>query len=606
MLYPDLSSASMISFDTETKDPCLLEQGPGVFRKDGFVMGCSLAVDGGFSEYYSFHHSDTPSSERQTNIAYVKSILENNVPKLGVNCRYDCNWLENSLGIKVNGQLNDIQVAEPLLDEYAGHYSLDAQATKYLGEGKKNEALHMWCDTRNLKGDPRQHIYLMPYSVVRDYALGDAQQPLAIFAKQLPLLKEQNLTSVYEMEMKLYRPILLMQKNGIRVDLDRIALSVKKIHANINVWEQELFGEFGAFNVNSGQQIAAILDKLHIEYPRTAKGNPQIDHQYLEFYCNHPIADKLCKLRIAHKILGTFLEGAFLDFNVNGRIHPEFITMKSDEGGAVTGRMSCVRPNLQQVPSKEDRYGDECRSAFLPEEGCWYGKIDYSQIEYRIIAHYALGDKSDVIKKAFNDNPHIDYHALVQQWIKEVTGVDLERKKVKNLNFGTAYYMGIDSMSKKFGWGYEQSKELNKVYFDTFPFLKPTRNEVVNTAKMRGYVRTILGRRARVSHELREKKKEYIVWNHLVQGTAADINKKAIVDAYEAGIFSVLTPHINVHDENGVSIPKSRVGLEAYRELKNIMENAVKLKVPIIAEAEIGSSWGETEACDFDKMEAAL
>jgi DNA polymerase-1 len=267
---------------------------------------------------------------------------------------------------------------------------------------------------------------------------------------------------------------------------------------------------------------------------------------------------------------------------------------------------------LQQVPAKDDKgesvgtYGTECRSCFIPEEGCWYGKIDYSQIEYRCIAHYSIGEKSDEIKRTFNDNPHTDYHALVQRWIKEVTGTDLDRKFVKNLNFGTAYYMGVDSMSKKFGWPHDQSKELNRIYFETFPFLKPTRNEVVNTAKMRGYVRTVLGRRARVSREMRENKKEYVVWNYLVQGTAADIMKKAIVDAWNAGIFTVLVPHITVHDELGVSIPKTLQGVEAYRELKHVMENVVKLKVPIIAEAEIGPSWGETEACDFDKLKEML
>ena len=319
------------------------------------------------------------------------------------------------------------------------------------------------------------------------------------------------------------------------------------------------------FNVNSSQQIAGIMKRLGLAYPLTDKGNPAIDHQFLEFYCDHPIAHKLLKIRSAKKVLGTFFEGSFTEYNVAGRIHPNFLTMRSDEGGAVTGRLSCQNPNLQQVPSKDDKgesvgtYGTECRSCFIPEEGCFYGKIDYSQIEYRCMAHYAIGDKSDEIKRTFNDNPHTDYHALVQSWIKDITGIELDRKFVKNLNFGTMYYMGVDSMSKKFGWPHDQSKELNRIYFETFPFLKPTRNEVVN-----------------------------------------------IVDAWNASIFTVLVPHITVHDELGVSIPKTLQGVEAYRELKHVMENVVKLKVPIIAEAEIGPSWGETEACDFDKLKETL
>jgi len=607
MQYPDLSTAKLISFDIETYVPYLIEQGSGVYRRDGYICGVSIATSD-FAEYYSLRDS----VDKEANKLYLKDILGSDVPKLGVNCRYDIDWLENFGGIKVNGKLNDIQVAEPLLDAYQGHYSLDFQAKKYLGEGKRNDEMVDWCQERGLKGDPRIHLYKMPYELVRKYAIGDVQQPLAIFEKQLPLLQDQNLMPIYEIEMALYRPILAMRKNGIRIDRSKVSYYVEQISRDIKQWEYELFHEFGEFNVNSSQQIAALLDKLCVAYPRTDKGNPAIDHQYLEFYCNHHIAHKLLKIRSAKKALGTFFEGSFTDYNVGGRIHPNFLTMRSDEGGAVTGRMSCQNPNLQQVPSKDDKgesvgtYGTECRSCFIPEEGCWYGKIDYSQIEYRCIAHYAIGEQGNVIRQTFIDDPHTDYHALVQRWIKEVTGTDLDRKFVKNLNFGTAYYMGVASMSKKFGWNYEESQELNRVYFETFPFLKPTRNEVVSTAKARGYVRTILGRRARISRDMRETKKEYVVWNYLVQGTAADIMKKAIVDSWESGIFNVLTPHITVHDELGVSIPKTKEGAQAYRELKNIMENVVKLKVPIIAEAEIGDSWGNTDKFDFDALKETL
>ena len=608
MLYPDLSDAKLISFDIETYDPYLKELGLGVFRKDGYICGVSIATDTGYSEYYSLHHYDTPSSEREKNRNYIESVLNTTTPKLGVNCRYDISWLDNGLGIKVNGKLNDIQVAEPLLDEYQGHYSLDFQARKYLGEGKKNDSLIKWCEERGLKGDPRIHLYKMPYSLVRDYGIGDAFQPLEIFAKQCPLMEAQNLIPLYEMEMELYHPILAMQKQGIRVDRTRIAKYIDVIGHDVALWEAQLFSEYGTFNVNSSAQIAKVLDRIGVKYGKTDKDNPQIDHEYLEFYCDHPIAKQLLKIRSAKKVLSTFLMGAFSEYNVQDRIHPNFITMKQDEGGAVTGRLSCQDPNLQQVPAKDDTessvgtYGTECRSVFIAEDDCWFGKIDYSQIEYRIISHYSIGPKSDDIKKAFNDDPHTDYHALVQRWIKEITGTELERKKVKNLNFGTAYYMGITSMSRKFGWPYELSQELNEIYFDTFPFIKPTRNEVVNTAKARGYVRTILGRRARVTQEMRDKEREFIVWNHLVQGTAADILKKAMVESWKAGIFNVLKPHLTVHDELDVSIPKTIEGIEAYRELKNIMENVVHLKVPIIAEAEVGPSWGETEKCNFDEL----
>jgi DNA polymerase-1 len=606
MMYPDLSKASLISIDTETYDPYLLEQGPGFFRRDGYVVGISIATDDGFSEYYGIRHNDTSTSDREKNIRYIKDVLSLNTPIIGTNIGYDIGWLSDFLGIKINNKLNDIQIAEPLLDAYQQRYSLDFQAQKYLGEHKLNDEMKEWCDSRGLKGDVRTHIYKMPYSLVRKYAIGDVKQPLEIFKKQQVLLEQESLLPIYELETDLLRPILDMRRNGIRIDRKKISSTVDRLTENSNKWRKELYNKYGEFNVNSSQEIARVLDRLGVSYPLTEKKHPNIDHKYLEFYCNHEIAADILKLRAVDKVIGTFLTGAFIDYSVEDRIHPNFITMKRDDGGAVTGRLSCQNPNLQQVPSKNETYGPECRSAFIPEEGSLYGKIDYSQIEYRVISHYAMGEGGEKIRKEFNENPYTDYHSLVQRWIEDVTGIHLDRKHVKNLNFGTAYFMGVKAMSSKFGWPLEQSVELNKLYFDTFTFLNPTRTEVINVAKMRGYVRTILGRRARVSHAMREERKEYKVWNYLVQGSAADIMKKAIVESYKKGLFNILKPHITVHDELGVSIPKNKEGVEAYKELKHTMENCVKLKVPIIAEAEIGPSWGETEKFEFKDLELSV
>ncbi len=600
--YPDLSQASMISFDIETYDPELIEKGAGVYRRDGYILGCSIATDDGFSEYYNLGHRGCDSYTVDRNINYLRSVLGNSVPKIGANIRYDIDWLENFLDIKVKGELNDIQVAEPLLDEYAAHYSLDTQAQKYLGVGKYKDQLEEFCKEHGLKGDPRQHIWQMPYELTRQYALTDAVQPILIFNKQKGLLVAQDLMPLYNMEMKLYRPLLQMKKIGIRVDRNRIGEIVSRLEGKIAEWQSDLRRIYGDINFNSSKQIAALFDHLGIAYNKKLDtGNPNIDKLFLS-KVDHPVAKLILDLRAARKVIDTFLLGAFTEMATQGRIHADFVPLKADEGGTVTGRLSCRSPNLQQVPSKEEAYGPETRSAFIPEEDCWYGKIDESQIEYRIIAHYAQGPKSEDVKKAYNADPHTDYHALVQTWIKNVTNVDLERKKVKNLNFGTAYFMGVESMARKFNWSLEMSKELNKVYFDTFPFIKTTRSNVVTVGKLRGYVKTILGRRARVTPYMREQRKEYIIFNHLIQGTAADVMKKSIVDAYEMGLFNVLYPHITVHDELGVSIPKTREGVEAYRELKNVMETCIKFEVPLVAEAEIGPSWGETEACDFDKL----
>jgi len=610
---PDLSGAKMISLDLETYDPNL-NLGPGVYRRDGNILGVSLAVEG-FAEYYSLAHKDTPIDEREANKRYLTETLGCSAPKVGANIRYDIDWLENWAGIKVGGEWNDIQIAEPLLDEYAGSYSLDTLSKKYLGRGKAKNPLEAWCQERGLKGDFREHMYLMPYDLVRPYGVDDAVEPLQVLEKQMIALEEQNLVPLYRMEMKLIKVLLLMRKNGIRVDREKRNANISVIHRDIMRMDQEFMQSYGGVNINSSRQLATLFDSQGIPYLNTAKGNPSMGKEFLE-KLDHPLAKQILALRDAKKTVDTFLNGAFVTFDVNGRIHCEFIPMKQDDGGTVTGRLSARNPNLQQVTSPDrdkaraQPYGLMCREIFIPEQDCWYGKIDYSQIEYRVIAHFASGPGAEDIRHQYQQDAHTDFHSMAQKWALDLAHTALSRSRAKNLGFGSAYFMGIKAMMAHFGWSREEAELLTRVYFTAFPFMEPTRNNVVEVGKLRGYVKTPLGRRARVTADMRENRKEYIIFNHLIQGTAADILKQGMVNAFDAGLFGdverlgddLLFPHITVHDELGLSIPKTKGGVETYKELKNVMEQSIKLKVPIIADAEIGPDWGHTEEADFNKM----
>lgn len=598
MNRPDLSGAKMIALDTETYDPGLKEfNSPGVYRKDGYVLGFSVGTADGFNEYYSLAHRDTPEEDRRANLEYLKQVMGLSVPKVGANILYDLDWIVNGLGIPANGRFHDVQSAEPLLDEYAESYSLDNLALKYTGRGKAKSGIDAFCERNGLKGNSRQHIYLMPYETVRPYAREDAALPLEIFEAQKAALEAEDLMRVYDMEIRLFPLLVRMRKNGVRISRERVAESAKEVMTARDAARAALWDTYGTFNYNSSRQIADLFDSLGIAYGQTEKGNPQIGKDELAMV-DHPVAKDILAAREAEKILSTFLNGAFVEHDVNGRIHSMFYPLRKDDGGTVSGRFSSQGPNLQQIPSRDDTFGKLCRRCFVPEEGALWGKIDYSQIEYRSIAHYAIGPRAEEIREQYRNDPNTDYHQLVMDW----TGVD--RSTAKRLNFGMAYFMGAASMSRKFHWDAETAKDLSTLYFETVPFMKPTRTQVVNVAKGRGYIRTILGRRARVSAEMKENRKEYVMFNRLIQGSAADIFKKQMVDAWEAGVYEILTPHVIVHDENGVSVPKTKIGFEAYAELKRIMERAVEMRVPIVADAEIGPSWGEVKACDFDNWEA--
>jgi DNA polymerase I-like protein with 3'-5' exonuclease and polymerase domains len=596
--YPNLEDAKIIAFDIECYDPELESLGPGVYRKDGNILGYSIANGNGFAEYYNLAHKDVTGEEKRKNLSYARRVFSLPVRKLAHFAQYDLDWLENWLGVPVQGELNDIQVAETLLNENLLNYDLDTIAARRLNKHKKPSQIDAFCEQNQLKGKPIKWLYIMPYKYVRDYAIGDVQLPIEIFRQQWEELKHQGLFNLYQMEMQLTPLLLQMRRQGVRIDKTVLTSNITEIDNLITEKKKELYSKYGEFNYNSSKQIAEILDKLEIAYPKTDKGNPNIDQRVLTFVIAHPIADQILELRKIDKILGTFLVGALLQHSVDDRIHCNFYPTKTEDYGTKSGRFSSAHPNLQQVPSRDEVYSSICRKNMIPEENCWWSKLDWSQIEYRFMAHYARGPRSSYIRKRYNDDPNTDYHQLIMDW----TGLD--RKTAKTLNFGMAYMMGAKKMHRQFGWDLDECYDLIEQYNEEVPFIKVTRDMVTDIASKKGFITTILNRRARLTPEMVRYHKEYQMFNRLIQGSAADLMKKSMVEAYKAGIFSVLKPHLTVHDELDVSTPKTKEGIEALRELKNIMETCIKLDVPIVADVEIGTSWADVEETNLQELTA--
>lgn len=596
----------MITIDIETKDPLLKEMGPGTFRKDGYVIGVSVKHDESPARYLPIRHPETTEYERNKNKEFLRDFLGTKEPKLLANALYDLEWLEVGEGICVNGPVHDIQIAEPLLNENAESYSVDTLASKYLKKSKKIDRIKQICEERGWKGVPQTHLWRLPSGLVGPYCSEDVEITYEVFKKQMPSIHAEELTYVYDMERGLIPLLLMMRKNGVRIDRNKRKEAADTLSTRFLSIQEKLFNEYGAFNINSTADIVDIFNSLGLRHDITEKGNPSVTKETLE-RTDHIFAKELLALKETYNVYNTFVMGAFTEHDINERIHCSFLPLKQDEGGTVSGRFSSRHPNLQQVPKRDDEekgafdFEQLIRSIFIADEGCWFGHIDYSQIEYRVIAHYARGPKSDDIREQYNKNPKTDYHKLVMDWMREY-GKEVSRGDAKRINFGFAYYMGASAMHRKFNWPMEKAIEFMELYKSTFPFIVDTRNHVVKVARGRGYIRTILGRRSRISEKLRREKREYSMFNRLIQGTAADINKKSMLDAYNAGVFDVVRPEITVHDELDGNVPKTVEGIEAYRELKEIMENAVKLRVPIVAEAEIGSSWGDGASFEWNDL----
>ena len=602
MNYPDLSKAKIISFDTETYDPNLIEMGPGVFRDDGSkLLGVSISNGEGFSEYYNIGHYDCGKQEREQNIEYLRDVFASNIPKLGQSIMYDLDWLENGPDhIKVNGRLASIDIAEALLDETQEEYNLDFLGFKYLKRGKETTEIDRFCIENGLEGDSRKWLWKMPYELVRRYAKEDVNLPIEIFRLQLKKLEEQNLMDLFAMESELIRVLLLMRKTGVLIDQDRRDRNGLEIQNIIESSRIKLYEQYGEFNYNSSKQIATLLDSQGIAYPKTAKGNPQIDKAFFTRFAETvPLIHDIEQIRKAARINNNFIMGSHVKYVTgDGLIHCQFHNLRNDNFGALvgtrSGRFSSTHPNLQQQPSKDrdEFYGTKCREDFIPFPEHLWGKIDYSQIEYRFMAHFAVGEGAEELRKAYNEDPTTDYHKFVMLL------TSLTRPLSKNLNYGVAFGMGIRHMAEFFGWSIEYAYEIMNIYHARAPYVKATMHLVEQTGRRRGYIRTFLNRR----EHLVDPDKAYTMYCRLVQGSAADLMKKAMIEIYHAGLFDIMPPHLTVHDELDMSVPKTRIGIEAFEETKHIMETCIKLKVPIQADAEIGTSWAKLEDANFDGL----
>ncbi len=268
-----------------------------------------------------------------------------------------------------------------------------------------------------------------------------------------------------------------------------------------------------------------------------------------------------------------------------------------------------VQFDCQQIPARADKHGEEIRSLFIPEDGCLLGAFDFKQIEYRVFTHFAQGPGSTEAQAQFHDHD-VDYHQMVQEMMGWITGDKKKDKEfrhiTKNLNFGSIYGLGPRSFAQKFHKQLMMSHPnadpdnltplataLMNEYFAKIPFVKPTCNKIMDVGKRRGYVKTLSGRRQRMPLD----GGTYKLINYLIQGSAADILKKGLVDAWEQGVFNTLKLHATVHDESVFSLPRTKEGYEACLQFYNCLIHSYDLKIPLGVDTEIGPDWGH---CDED------
>jgi len=628
--FPDLSKAKAIGIDIETRDDDLLKLGPGV-RRDAYIIGVGIVTsDEEFKGYYPVAHDIGPNLNKTAVYAWLNDILANpNLIKIGANLLYDFDYLTHA-GIKIHpNKWYDVQIAEPLINENAKNYKLETLGQKYLNYGKKTDKLEEKCKELGLKGKVGSNIWQLPSKLVGEYCIQDCEVSIGVMRKQYPILQRENLLDVFNLEIELMPLLLRMRQNGVRIAEEKLSQAIEEFELELMSKRDELYNLTGQdVQVWSGASVKSAFDQIGLENPyKTATGKLSFTKDILESF-NHPVPTLILECRQAEKFINTFLVGQMQRQMTNGRIHCQFNQLRktSEQGsgryGTVTGRFSSSNPNLQFIPSRNPRLGPLCRSLFIPENDCKWVKIDYSQIEFRLFAHFALGPGSDEFKAKYNADSKIDYH----QWCADLAGVD--RRYAKDINFGLLYGMGRKKLAKSLGIEEDEAKSFIETYSSKFPFMRNTFYKAMHRAEDVGYVKTLMGRRRRfdkyesVDYDLRgsitpkmdrsklrqeilainaaqgnkysvgiQRAGTFRALNAVIQGSAADIMKKGMVDAWKAGIFNTLIPHITVHDELNVSMPSN--GKEALKELLNIMETTIPLSVPVIADYDIGNSWGD-------------
>ena len=329
--------------------------------------------------------------------------------------------------------------------------------------------------------------------------------------------------------------------------------------------------------------------------------SPNVDKKYFESKrASYPEIDLIANWKLAEgiksKVLGEKYD-RFITKNFKGEdcIKPQFKITDT-----TSFRYSSVMPNGQQIPSKggfklHDAFGNEIeysfpkltRALFTASKGCVFGKIDYGQIEYRLICNIACGEAGKEVRREYAENPHLDFH----QYVVDLTG--LSRKYAKNMSFGVSFGMGLPSMAESFGWTMEQAEEISEKYHEHMPFVKPTLTLVGDVAKERGYIKTAYGSHAR----LLDPKKSYTMLNRYTQGSGAECLKLAIVTAYKEGVWEELKVANTVHDELNMPYlePTEEKMLALYR-MAEIMRTAMPgLRVPLEASPELGDNWASTK-----------
>lgn len=554
------------------------------------AIGYSIS-DGVKSVYVPVRHTGGGNIHQpeQFELEVAKIINFRSHDLIGHNIKFDSHFSIKH-GIELGTKIKDTMIAACLLDENKLLYSLSSVAKCYPDVPQKIEE-ELYRHISQQFGCPATRKSMEHYHrlsgadrIACEYAEGDTNTTYHVYQKQKMELYAQNLEFVFNLECKLSHVLRKMEQRGIKVDLnqiDKVRKHVEEVryelHRNL-----PLTADFMPLNTRSNkdlQEYFTMHEVLEWEYTQPTDRNPNGLPSFNKLFLKQSDAGKqLLQVRAFDFFKSTFLDP--LDkYIYEGIVYTNFNQTQQEFGsGTKTGRLSCTKPNMQQVPKRDEQLGQIFRSIFVAREGYTFIEFDYSQAEPRLFSHYS---DEPVLIEGYNKTPPVDMHKIAADYM----GID--RKKAKNLNLGLQYTMGITKLAKSLDVSYETAKSMYDLWKKRFPNVSKFTKNAAEVAEHRGYVKTILGRRARFP----DTRWAYRAANRIVQGGAADILKYSMVKLDEWLVADKLEDKVrillNIHDAVLFEIRDEYID-EAIPKIEAILCNVnvppFNLKVPFVAD----------------------
>ncbi|WKC75344.1 DNA polymerase I [Borreliella yangtzensis] len=574
-LMTKLKKAKYISIDTETSS---------LDTYAAKLIGISISFKEFEGYYIPIEAKGKVYIEKHYIIQKFNNLFESKPKIIGQNYKFDYKILKNN-GFDPIPPYFDTMIAAYLIDANS-KISLDFLAEKYL--------MHKNIKYEDIiqKNDNFANISL---EMATSYSSEDADITFRLFNIFNEKLKKDGLDKLmYEIEMPFNRVIIEMEENGIYLDKEYLKEYGKELGKELELIENEIIKSIGIdFNLNSPKQMHEILfERLNLKLPDNMKKD-STDIKVLESLIGqHESIENLIKYRQIAKLQSTYTDNLteLINYKTN-RLHTSFIQTKT-----ATGRITSINPNLQNIPIKEEK-GRKIRKAFKPENGNIFISADYSQIELAILAHLS---KDEVLIKAFENNK--DIHAETASKLFKIEEKEITpnlRRIAKSINFGIIYRMSDFRLAKELGITKEEAKGFINSYFDSYPKIKEFIINQINFVRNTGYSETISKRRRYIkeinsNNYIERSAAERIAINSIIQGSAADIMKIAMIKVFNEFKSKKMKSKIllQVHDEMLIESPIEEEN-ETKKILKNMMETAYALNLPLRANIETGKSWGD-------------